>query len=362
MSLNSRIIGLLLFSLLISGCIGFAGPEVRDDVVVTSVPEYFVGHLKEKEELINSSILQAGDDYAALLFFTDSHWGDNRKVSPSLINHIIHSTPVEDVVFGGDVITTWFSDPERAVSLGESFRQAYDRLDCNMYYLVGNHDNNSDGHPDDVQYHLSDEEVFDYLQKGMGECIYGEYFSFYFDRPASRTRFICLDTGRYYYSQFRDKLINTAEFLVNSLNDTPEGWRIVVLSHLWCNLDYEKPRRPYMPDFIRSITNIMDDFNAGANGVFEYGGTTLEYAFTEESSRIITCIGGHCHLDCVLYTEGGIPVISTATDSQQTVNNESARSGTVNESALSVFVFDYTNDEIDMIRIGRGHDLSLPIE
>lgn len=175
----------------------------------------------------------------------------NIKHTPYLINHIIKNTPINDVVFGGDVITYRFTNVADALSLGRSFRESFDVLTCNMYYIYGKHDNNSDAQPDIAERHLTDNQVYAYLQKGMADCVYGNYFNFYFDRKDSQTRFVCLDTGRYYYEQFRDKLSNTADYLINVLNSVPEGWKVVVLSHLWYELtdDSTKPREPYLPDF-----------------------------------------------------------------------------------------------------------------
>lgn len=325
------------------------------------VPVYYREHILEKENYINEAIKTAQDDYASLVFFTDAHWGDNYQNSPLLINHIIRNTSIIDVVFGGDVITTSFTKPYDSYELGLSFQAAFDTLNCNMYFLYGNHDNNSDEHPAEVERHLTDEQVFDYLQKGMSKCEYGGFFNFYFDRASSKTRFICLDTGRFYYSILRGKTIDTVRFLLKVLSGTPDGWNVVILSHLWYNLNYSVPRTPYMPDHIKSIVKILDDYNARVKGVFSFNGEAEEYDFSGTSSKIRCCIGGHCHIDSVQFSDGGIPIIITTTDSKQTVNGEEAIGGTLTEQAISVFVIDYTNQILKMIRIGRGKDFEIQL-
>lgn len=320
------------------------------------VPEYFREHLKAKEKQINDAIASVEGDYAVFGFFTDSHWGKNQKNTPALINHIIHYTPVQDVVFGGDVITSSFKDPDDAFKLGQDFRHAFDTLQCNMYYLYGNHDNNSDGHPTETNIHLSDERVYSYLQQGMAPCNYRGFFNFYYDREECKTRFICLDTGRFYYSQLRGNIIETAKFLIESLKSTPEGWRIVMLSHIWCHLRATEPQGPFFPDYMRQFNKILDNYNEGTSGVFKYNEDSLEYDFTNVSSKIICCIGGHCHLDLSMPTNDGIPVIMTATDSALTLNGEVAAEGTIDEQVVSVFVIDYAKRIINLIRIGRGND------
>ena len=349
-----------IFLLLLAG--GCSSSDNNIDYIepdgIISIPNYFVEQLEDKEDRINNAIQSTDGNYAALIFITDVHWGYNQKNSPALINHLCHFTPIDDVVFGGDVITTSFDDSQDAIALGKEFRQAFDSIGCNMYYLYGNHDNNSDGHPTEVERHLSDEQVFDYLQRGMGECTFGGYFNFFFDRPESKTRFLCLDTGRYYYSQLRGNTIETVKFLINALNETPAGWRIVLLSHLWAHLDSGEP---YLSSYMKTIIRVLDDYNAGKKGIFRYSGDSVQYDFSGILSKIVCCIGGHCHLDSILYSEGGIPIIITTTDSRQTINGETATIGTVDEQSISVFVFDYINDYIKMFRVGRGHDIEVPI-
>lgn len=330
--------------------------SLEPDEIVT-VPSYYVEHLKDKEEQINNAILSATGDYAALIFFTDVHWGKNQKNSPGLINHLFLFTSINDVVFGGDVITTSFIDPQDAITLGEDFRNAFDAIGCNMYYLYGNHDNNSDEHPNEVERHLSDEQVYDYLQKGMSECTYDGYFNFYFDRPESKTRFLCLDTGRYYYPQFRGNTIETVRFLINALNGVPEGWRVVLLSHLWAFL---QSGEPCLTSYMKTIICVLDNYNARGKGVFKYKNDSINYDFSDASSKIICCIGGHCHLDATLFSEGGIPIIITTADKIPTSGKPSVI-GTIEEQAISVFVFDYAGASIKLYRIGRGNDIVVRI-
>jgi hypothetical protein len=280
--------------------------------------------------------------------------------SPALINHIIKNTPIKDVVFGGDVITTTFENPKEATELGNNFRRAFDVLVCNKYYIYGNHDNNSYAHIDDVKRRLTDEQVYEYLQRGMSDCIYGDYFNFYFDRKDSKTRIACLDTGRYTDQQNGEFTIKTVKFLTNVLTNTPDNWRIVLLSHLWYDLNSEHPRRPYLSDLMRTVIEVLDNFNARVRSVYSYHREEIEYDFTQMTSRIVCCVGGHCHLDAVLHSEGGIPIIITTTDSTRTINDERATAGTVDEHAISVFIFDYSNDTIKMFRIGRGKDIVVP--
>lgn len=352
---------LALFGLVIFTSCNNPEIEVSSDIVY-AVPSYYVEHLKEKERLINETILTVKGDYSSFIFFTDAHWGDNAKHSPSLINHLVHNTPIKDVFFGGDVITTRFEDPKDGIELIDSFRESFDTIKCDMYYLYGNHDNNSDHFPDDIQRHIPEEMVFESLQTNMPGCIYGNHYNFYLDRNASKTRYICLDTGRYFYPQLRNNTLETVQFLIDSLNSTDDQWRIIVISHLWCDLDYNTPRETYLSDYIKDYLKILDSYNTNTIGHFSYNNESLAYDFTDSTSKIICCIGGHCHVDTIHYSESGIPIIITTTDSMQTINNENAEIGTKNEQAITAFICDYENSMIIMYRIGRGNDCYVPID
>lgn len=365
MNLRFRFFNTFANLLLFSACTANVGiNEVSESdlpIVSDSVPEYFKEQLAEKELLINNAITKSMGNYSAFVFFTDAHWGDNQKNSPLLINHIIKNTHINDVIFGGDVVTTYFNIPNDAIILGDDFRRAFDKLNCNKYFLFGNHDDNSDHYSENPARQLTEKQVYGYLQYGMSKCSYEGYYNFFFDREECKTRFICLDTGRYYYPELRGNIIKTARFLINTLNSVKDGWRIVVVSHLWCNLNYEKIREPYFPDFIKSFLNVLDDYNAGGIGSFTYNGDSIEYNFTNRSSQIVCCIGGHCHIDSVQYSEAGLPVILITTDSTQTVNDDSADVGSVNEQAVSVFVIGYLDGHINVFRIGRGKDMTLKL-
>ena len=328
------------------------------------IPPYFREHIKAKETEINNAIQSANGNAAAFVFFTDAHWGQNQKKSPALINHLVYSTHIKDVIFGGDVITTFFLNPRDAIALGNEFQLAFDTLDCNMYYLYGNHDNNSDCNPDLLSQHLSEDQVYDYLQSRMGPCAYGGYYNFYFDREFCRTRFICLDTGRFYYSRFRDKTLETVAFVLEALNSTPEGWHIILFSHIWSELEKNSNgvKEAYIPAFYRCFLDLFDTFNNRGSGEFVYNAHKIVFDFSNTSSKIICCIGGHNHLDALLYSSDGIPVIINTTDSRQTINDDKATKGTIKEQSVSVYVVDYEHSIMKRFRIGRGNDLVVPIE
>lgn len=303
-------------------------------------------------------MLTKGDNNSlGFVFFTDAHWGANQKHSPAIVKHILDYTSIPWAIFGGDVITTHCTTAEEGYKIGEDFRQAFSPLGSRLYSVYGNHDDNSDGQPNESGRHLSEEQVYSYLQSQMKNVEYWDYYNYYFDDPNTKTRFLCLDTGRFYLKEFRNYCVKTVQFLSETLNNTHPGWHVIIISHLWCGLTTKDGIRVACIDpYMKPILKVLDDFNAHMTGEFAYEDKTVNYDFSKCEGHIEYCIGGHTHCDAVLYTEGGIPLVIITTDSQQTINGETATKGTTEEQSITLVITDYTSESLSLFRIGRGSD------
>lgn len=320
------------------------------------VPDYWMEHLVEKEKKVEAAIQEADGNWEAFAFFTDAHWGHNYKHSPALIRHLAEFTPVSSVFFGGDVITTNFSNPVAAMQMESDFQASFSFLGPNFYCLFGNHDDNTTSQSGMTERHLSEEQVISCLQSQMTELDRKDGYNFYFDDPISKTRFIGLDTGRFYISSFQGKAPQTARFLIESLDGVPEGWHIVVLSHIWAVYKaIDGKGTSVFTTFYNSFLKIIDDYNARRRGGFVYKTQLVPYDFTDGKADIICCLGGHTHVNSLLYSEGGEPVIIVGMDSLKNSNLSSYR-GTYKEQRIATIVLDYTHRIIHLIYIGNGED------
>lgn len=332
------------------------------DSLSKCVPDYFMEQLLAKEEMISEKISSPHDNTFSLIFFTDAHWDENQKHTPSIIAHLVATTGIKDIIFGGDVITHHSDDKLSALNLGLDFQDAFRPFFPNFYCVYGNHDNNSDGQPKSLDLHLTEDEVFCYLQSQMtaANLKYGEPYNFYIDYEESQTRLVCLDTGRFYYASSYNKLPNTIQFVISTLSTVPDGWHIIIASHTWCGLEnIEGIRECVIRPIIQNLLSVLDDYNLRISGEYVYGKEHISYDFSKSKAEIIACIGGHNHRDAILYSTGGIPIIIVTTDSQQTINKTTAYTGTINEQAISTFVFDYNDRIIYEYRVGRGNDRTI---
>ena len=57
--------------------------------------------------------------------------------------------------------------------------------------------------------------------------VMGGDFYYYIDNPCEKTRYLYLDSGKLAVSD-----AETA-FIIKALKDTPDGWHIVAISHIW---------------------------------------------------------------------------------------------------------------------------------
>lgn len=323
------------------------------------VPDYWIEHLVEKEKMGEAAIREAGDSCAVFAFFTDAHWGYNFKHSAALLRHITEFTPVSDVFFGGDVITNFSNNTVAPMQLGLDFQASYSFLGPHFYCVYGNHDNNSAGQPSRTEVHLSEEMVIEYLQSQMTELDKKEGYNFYFDDPGSKTRFIGLDTGRYNNSVFRTVAPVTARFLIDALSGVPEGWHVIVVSHIWA--EYKKSEGVEMSvftPFYNSFLNIIHDYNARRNGTFTYKNESVEYDFTSSLGHVECCVGGHTHLNSTLFSKDVLPVILVGKDSMKR-NNHPGIEGTLKEQCIALFVFDYKQRKLDLFFVGYGKDQTI---
>lgn len=322
------------------------------------VPEYWMETLVEKEIMAEKAIADADGDCATFVFFTDVHWGKNMKKSPALIRHIIDFTPFDDVLFGGDVVTFNYTNLVTPMEQGKDFQASFAYLGTRFHCLYGNHDNNSDSQVKKTEYHLSEEQVFSWLQSQMTDVIYGDYYYYYYDNPSTKTRIICLDTGRYNYQQFRDRLPDTVSFAIETLNTLPEGWHAIMASHIWCNSKKQSDGSYiyFLDSFIKPILKVFDDYNARASGFYEYDKRIIPYDFSTAGGKIEFCIGGHTHNNYIEFSEGGIPVIIVISDYVL-----KPQPGTNKEQSVTMVVTDYKNKKINMFVVGRGSDRSFDL-
>ena len=325
------------------------------------IPDYFFNLVVQKELQVEEYIKEIPDESRmSYVFFTDAHWGRNQKHSPAIIKHIVDYSPIYQVLFGGDANTSHTKNIQETIDIGNQFHDAFSFLGSKLYCLFGNHDDNSTGQPSLTERHLSEEQVYAYLQSQMTNVHYWDYYNFFYDDSISKTRFICMDTGRLHVKAFRGATIKTAKFVIECLSAVPDGWHIVAASHIWANLKSFETGEMQESTYVRPIIDILENYNMRKKSSFKYGGETIDYDFTHAGATIEYCIGGHTHSDGVVMSEKGLPLIIVTCDGQQEVAGGAPyKTGTVDEQCVTIVVNNYRDRKVQIYHIGRGNDTSV---
>lgn len=312
------------------------------------IPPYWQAELDEGVDTINAALEQAGRNKSSFLWYHDSHWTNNSKMSPKLLKYLQDNTALNKVNYGGDIVST-----EAAASRDDwdyiyEWRNAVRNLK-NHHSVLGNHDNDIPGLD-------TDKAIYAYLMAGeeTPDIVRGGDFYYYIDDVNEKTRYLYLDTSMCTTLTNKGNPL-AVQFVVEALKSAPEKWHIVPISHIWFLYDnYSTPKVGQIPDYCQQLFNVFDAYNAKGNGSVTVNGTAVSYDFASAVGKVEFCIGGHTHVDMDFSTTGGIPVILTEADCYETRGGYSCAPGTVGESAVDGIIADYDAKKISIIRIGRG--------
>ena len=327
--------------------------EIAQKVIDGNIPDYWKNELEMKASSIQIAMEKAGRNKSSFLWYTDAHWANgNSKVSPKLLKYLYMNTPMNKVNFGGDIIGNSLLATRDEMEYLYEWRREIKNLP-NHHSVFGNHDNfeesSVDYEDDNYRYAflLAPEETSDMV---MGD---GNYY--YIDNSCEKTRYIYLD---YLATNTENvpKLIKQGEFIVDAIKGVSDGWHIVGIAHIWWHYDASyNPANGGWDGFMRDVLSVFDAYNARSKT------TDINYFiaqdFTDAKGKVEFCIGGHLHTDYDLESNGGIPVILTASDANQARSGTNGVDGTTTESAVYGIIADYNDSEntkITVIGVGRG--------
>lgn len=311
------------------------------------IPSYWLTELATKAETIRTAMETAGPNKSAFLWYTDAHWQTNSKVSPVLLRYLQKNTPINKINFGGDVV----NDPSSFTH--ENIKYVYDWRSMiadlrNHHSVPGNHDlnhNSTDVRNMAYAFLIASEESPDMVR---GDGLY-----YYIDNNAERTRYLYLD----YMTSDVTAILAQSAFIADALNTTPTDWHIVAIAHRWFQYtSSSEPTVGVIPGYEQDILQVFDEYNARSTHTASNYFTS--YDFSNGKGKVEFCIGGHIHVDHNFTSDGGIPVIITASDTNQerssSETEDSGTLGTITEAAVFGIIADYNSNTITVVGVGRG--------
>lgn len=318
---------------------------------VNGIPSYWLEELATKAEQIQIAMENAGWNKSAFLWYTDAHWKyTNAKVSPLLLQYLCKNTSMNKVNFGGDIVSDPSALTHEQIKYVYEWRRMVNGLP-NHHSVIGNHDNLHQGRNDAATAPLT--YAFLLAQEETPDIVWGGDFYYYIDNVREKTRYLYLDSGRYSLSDDETK------FIIDALKGVSDGWHIVVISHVW--FQYTSASAPTVGSintYMQKALDLFDAYNARQSGSVTMVSAANSYDFTDCGGKVEFCIGGHIHVDHDISSTGGIPVIITASDTNQERSGDETEDcgtiGTITESAVYGIIADYQNSKIIIVGVGRG--------
>ena len=293
------------------------------------IPSYYDSHLVSKITTIRALDDSIGSHGDRFIFFTDEHkWWFSEDRIASLLKYLQDQFSISMTVFGGD-----------GVNMGNNEAQFKDRLVQflsqfkgvrNFYPVIGNHEFYSDwDNEGSYKGGITASEVYSYFNKDLETSVDGGdgVAGFYKDNKIQKIRY-------YFLGCDYDVTIpaSTQTWFINSLNNIPSGYTVIVFTHWAITTDYSVVSQ-FTP-----IHNALVAFNAEGNSICPL------------------VIAGHEHLD-IYAAHDGIQYVAVTTDNWKLQEGSLARSvGSYTESAFDVVSIDTANRTIDFTRIGAGTD------
>ena len=314
-----------------------AGSSSGGATAEEAVPSYWLTHLQERVPAIRAAMTAAGWNKSSFLWYSDVHWTYGYKRAPMLLKYLYQHTPINKVIFGGDIVDSEGDDTTMAYLW--DWREAVRDLPSH-HSVPGNHDDGVaiDNRWDDpyiYAYLLAAEETPDVVRGDAG-------LYYYIDDQVEKTRYLYLDTATKDGNIIND--VNQQTWLKETLISTPAGWHIVAIGHIWRTVDYDV-NPPQDDGWSWGGAHCLGEFD-------KYNARTGDYASC--TGRVEFAIGGHTHVDADFVSDGGIPVILTECDSRYVRSGLSCNAGTITEASVNAIVADYGNGVVTVIRIGRG--------
>lgn len=345
----------------ISGCV----QQNRDDEEVKVYPAYYDkdDYLSQKIKVIEKHAIDIGEDGDAFIFITDYHYERNAGNSVKLMSYLVDTIPSLKgrVVFGGDILNTY--TPEAAKEVLRKFKRDFEPFE--PIYVFGNHDMNS-ANANYKETALRYEDVYQIIGVENKNRFQAEDGKWYFtvDFPEKQIRYIVLDTGTQYSIgpetgkniEYRHE-VDQREWLLNVLEETPDGWNVGVLAHAI----FDSKSFEILNNANTHLIQLLD----AANRHLSYTLEGEEWDFSNKNINIMFLLSGHVHRDIEDIEMASFPIMSTTADcylktsgTEQVAagNRNTFAYGTKDEQAFDVVQIDKKNRILYFTRIGYGVD------
>lgn len=353
----------------------------------SDIPDYWTAPIRTAVDEINNqgAVEIDGTAYAVdsgmhgdrFAFLTDTHWSYGAMRTPQIVHEIMRSSGEMKIFHGGDIVDGSLSNTPHAegeTPSGEAIMSRamyYKRLLSRtkrdieayhpIYYTIGNHEYmNPDQTTWAIPYQFTADEAYRFTVAGRNENIpaHSSVGDYYIDNAGNKIRYFFLSCGADYYIQGETKA-----WLRAQLAEMPGDYAAVIISHVALS---ESGQLMWTAGVSNSTPEEKAEGRVGLADVLDEAKAA--------GKNIAFMLSGHIHRDRDARTNGGILVVSTATDAwkktrvmeidpvtQKEVPTEQTKTGcnemvpgTATEHCFDIVSFDLETRVLVMTRVGAG--------
>jgi len=343
------------------------------------LPSYAVSYMDERVEKVFDTIIDNGANSDTFIFYTDTHFPSNNGMTGRYIANLLQRTPINNVVFGGDVCPAYsnaYSDSTSEQTCKRSIREQFNAINKyaatngHLFQMKGNHDFHVSENGGTEKYMLNPQQTRNVTMGGSDEFNIvtnddnPEACYYYIDHPAKNIRYIIVDLCEEFgrnnewvqtYGVNKSQLLWIAEQAVKTAGDR----NFVFLSHV-----------PITDQNTREDLTTRLGVKSLVDAVQSHSSVTIDgevYDFTSVTGRVLMFLSGHTHRDYMTYSNG-ILHASIACDARYDDYKYSylylhfndlpptKTKGTIYESTFDVVNVDAEKNIVKFIRIGGGGD------
>lgn len=305
---------------------------------VTGIPNYWKDEIKDTVDKVFSAYSnKENTNYCdTFLFITDTHWGQNAKHSPAIINRLCKDLGINFLMHGGDFITYEDSKLKAYNQLNDFFK----KLDISIDVMptIGNHDLNDVVYPSAA---LTRNQLYGVLFKRCEKFTNtNKEYRFYYDNESQKIRYITLRG-----IEGEEWSAAQKTFITNAVSSLSSEWTVVILCHSY-----------WQPNTSGNTPTVYTGSTANANFLLGLKATI--------QAKIACWLVGHVHRDIsTVATDGtnNLLVIGFNEDAYEQSaywGGATMTLGTDTEQAISVIVIDTASKNILIYRCGAGSDRS----
>ena len=314
-------------------------PSIKSYDYSMSMPLYYNSYIEDRIKLLRTAIKSSIINGDVFYFITDTHWEYNAKHSPAIIKELNKVLNIPRLLHGGDMYHFGLNNDKYNV---ECLNLLRDSMNSNKVY-------ETDGNHEYLFNIATYGDVFAETRMHLDDVVFGgankNYY--YFDNKQKKIRYISLcaygeNQANFLVNQEQQEWLSNVAFAVET------GWCIIIFTHIICGCD---PSRNYT--------------------IFDYSGATTIMSIIDNyqgNGKIIGLLQGHTHVDYIAQSRCTCPIIDVTCDTNYPFRNviggqdyydladllTPRKSGTINEQAFDVVIFDKDDMLFHCVRIGSN--------